>query len=285
MFTSDGEVCLNTYDDPKITPITLKTAGETDKFKNQGFQLSWSNSEDAKPEDRFNLRVICDNASGEKKTVDDKLKITPENFQNGLEWETLAGINTATYTGPEGCMLFDLNTLIGPILKFMGVIEIILGLLLCFAGRKSIYIAFTTLAFVAITGFVFAMAMNLNLVPGLAQGEKGGLIGVLCGATVIGGIGAYLFHKFAKAWATIIAGGIACAMLVGVLLAGTPASSTIKTVSLVVGFFAGGFIVTKLGKAYVEVGITALIGAIIFFLGIGTFDPNFPSLTADNMKS
>jgi hypothetical protein len=37
MFTSDGEKCLNTYDDPKITPITLKTAGETDKFKNQGF--------------------------------------------------------------------------------------------------------------------------------------------------------------------------------------------------------------------------------------------------------
>lgn len=182
-------------------------------------------------------------------------------------------------------MLFDLKTVTGPILKFMGFIEIILGLLLCFAGCKSIKIAYATLAFIATTGFVFAMAMNLNLIPGLDEGKKGGLIGVLCAASIIGGISAYLFQKFANAWATIIAGGIACAMLVGVLIASTPASSTVKSGSIVVSFFAGGFIVSKLGKAYVEVAITSLIGAIMFFMGIGSFDPNFPSMTSDNLKA
>lgn len=271
-----------TFEEPKITPITLKTAGATDKYKNQGFQLSW-NGVDREKEVTLNLRVICNNPAGEEKK--DVEKLTPALFQNGLEWEQVKTVMSATYTGPEGCMLYDLNTVTGPILKFMGVIEIILGLLLCFAGRKSIYVAFATLAFVATTGFVFAMAMNLNLIPGLSEGKKGGLIGVLCAATIIGGIAAYLFNKFAKAWATIIAGGIACAMLIGVLIASTPASSTVKTVSIVVGFFAGGFIVTKLGKAYVEVGITSLIGAIMFFMGCGSFDPNFPSMTADNMKA
>jgi hypothetical protein len=53
------------------------------------------------------------------------------------------------------------------------------------------------LAFMATTGFVFAMSLNMNLIPGLDEGKSSGLIAALLAACVIGGIAAVLFYKFA----------------------------------------------------------------------------------------
>lgn len=147
-----------------------------------------------------------------------------------------------TITGPE-CILFDLSVLTGPIIKFMGFIQLVFGLVLCFIGRKYLHYSFAALAFMVTTGFVFAMAMNMNMIPGLNEGKKGGLIGVLCLSCVFGAVGAVLFYKFAKKWATTIAGSICGALIVGVLVANSSLSSTIKTVSMVVGFFVSGFMV------------------------------------------
>lgn len=280
-YLSKGNKCEKVYEDPMITPITLKTAGADDRFDNQGFQLTWSAGADADSSEPYNLRVICDNQAGTE-VKDAKVSDKSEVIWNDVVFDSA---HTATYTGPEGCMVFDFDVVTGPIIKFMGFIQLVFGAILCFIGRKWIHYSFAALAFIATTGFVFAMAMNMNLVPGLSQGKSGGLIGALCLSCIIGGCGAVLFYKFAKAWATIIAGAICGALIVGVLVAATPISGSAKMIAEVVGFFVSGFIVTKLGKAFVEVGITSIIGAIMFFMGVGSFDPNFPSLTADDLKA
>jgi hypothetical protein len=53
---------------------------------------------------------------------------------------------------------------------------------------------------------------------------------------------------------------------------------------MVAGFFISGIAVSRVGAGFVEVAITSIIGAIMFFIGVGSFDPNFPKLTASNIK-
>jgi len=228
------------------------------------------------------MRFICNNPTGAESKDKKKDEDKSATFWNDVVFEEP---QTFTYTGPEGCMLFSMNTVTGPISKAMGFIQIVCGLFLAFYGRKFLHISLTVIAFLAATGMTFAMAFNLNLIPGLSEGKSGGLIAALCVSCVVGGLAAWLFRKVIKEWGIILAGSVCGALIAGMLLAATPLSGTIKTGAMVVAFFVSGAIIKNVGKAFVEVAITSIIGSIMFFMGVGSFDPNFPSLTASNIKS
>lgn len=63
--------------------------------------------------------------------------------------------------------MLNLQTILGPILKFSGFIEIAAGFFLMFCGRPLLKYAVILLLFIGITGGVFMVSYNLGAINGL----------------------------------------------------------------------------------------------------------------------
>lgn len=123
------------------------------------------------------------------------------------------------YEGYEGCMMFDLDVVWGPISKFSGVILLVLGGFLCFIGGKFIRVSFAIFVFLAVSLFMFAIIYNLNLIGGLNEGNLTTfiIVGLVC--MIVGGLVAYYTQKFANDWFVPIGGAVGAAALATLVLA------------------------------------------------------------------
>lgn len=188
-----------------------------------------------------------------------------------------------TYKGLEGCPLFDLNVLLAPLARVSGVLEIAVGLLLVFAGARSVDITFGLSVFMVVSACCFALCYNLGLSSMILEGNIGVTIGIACVCAVVGGLAGHFSRKFAKEYFVQIIGAFAAGALAGVLLAPFDIPSWANIAIIVVAAMVA-YKFVKEGKKYARAGVTAFLGAVLLCHGISSFLGGFPSLSVDDLK-
>lgn len=96
-------------------------------------------------------------------------------------------------SGPDNCKLpinlgafYDFVNKLAP---FLGIILILVGIIMTFAGAKFLLLVITALTFIAVTGLVFLVFYNLFLGSNSSQGV---MVTVLVIALIAGGAASYL---------------------------------------------------------------------------------------------
>lgn len=183
----------------------------------------------------------------------------------------------------------DFLKLIGPVMKFAGVIEIIAGLVLCFKGIDFIKFAVTFLVWIFFTSLLFGFCLNFGLISMTKGGSLGIIIGFLLGAGVISLLPGFIAYKYSSAgWDVATIGGLVGAIVLLLLVKGfwkkcpKGAFYGIGIAGLVLGAIIG----QKLAKFVKSIG-TAIIGAFLIVHGVGQFAGGFPAIftSANNLKS
>jgi len=110
------------------------------------------------------------------------------------------------YKGKEGCV--DVHMPIAAVLKavgpFFGVIAIVFGALMTYAGAKFLFIVLSFMVAILTSSISFLMIFNL-FVPVTAS--KGTVGGILAGCAILGGVVTFLTYKITiKAAVPVIAG-------------------------------------------------------------------------------
>lgn len=181
-----------------------------------------------------------------------------------------------THLGPQNCKskTIDFAKFVDAVSPFLGIILIVGGGGLTFAGAKLILIAFMLLVGLGAAGALFMVTSNLFMPVGSSQGLY---IGVLLVCLTLGGILGYLSQKFAKAWATTLlatwAGFVAISLLTKA--AGIYNPTAILCLSIA-GAVGGGLLGKKLDKHIKSFG-TAFIGSYLLIRGIGVYAGGYPS--------
>ena len=163
----------------------------------------------------------------------------------------------------------------------MGIIFILLGALMTFAGAKFLFylVAVCIAFFVTIAFYLFFS--NLFFGPSTEIGLK---VFVLILALAFGGTAAYFGYKFTRAWAIAIVAAGAGVMAFKLLLS---LCGVMNNYVECVYFLAGAVIGALIGKKFnnfVRTIGTAFIGSYILMRGFGFIFDGFPN-TIDDLKA
>jgi hypothetical protein len=158
---------------------------------------------------------------------------------------------------------------------FAGIIFILFGGVMCFAGSKFLFWIITTLIFVVSDALMFLLAFNLFID---LKSPTGLVIGVLCFTTVVAGLIAYFGNKAAQKLAVPILGGCAGAALLDITVKTFDVTNVyVNMAALVIGGAGGAYAGLHLDR-HVKTISTAIIGSFLFFRGLGFYLPGYPGM-------
>jgi len=160
--------------------------------------------------------------------------------------------------------------------KFIGVILLVNGVCMAFAGSKYLFLAIGSLIFFGVSGLVFGVVNNLGLIT--MSSPKGLVIGLTIASGIVGALAAYFGYQIAQGYAaSIVAGAVgAC---IAIMLTGGVKNKTVKLGIIFVSIFAGIYI-GKMYNKYVKSIGTAVIGATMLMVGVAQYDPEAPEIFA-----
>jgi len=157
---------------------------------------------------------------------------------------------------------------VGP---FFGVIAILFGLLMTYAGAKFMFVVLSILVAGLTTGLSFLLIFNL-FVPVTAS--KGVVGGILFACFLLGGIVTYfVYHITIRAAVPVLAG--ICGMFLMLALYGLTKMRIpiVRILFMVAGFALGSFFGHK-AQGHVKTIGTAFIGANIIIRGVSMYAGN-----------
>jgi len=160
--------------------------------------------------------------------------------------------------------------------KFIGVILLVNGVCMAFAGSKFLFLALASLIFFAVSGLVFGIVSNLGFIT--LSSPKGLVIGLTIASGIVGGIAAFFGYQLAQKYAaSIVAGAVgAC---IALMLTGGVANKTIKLGIIFVAIIVGVYLGKQFNKYVKSIG-TAIIGATMLVIGVAQYDPEAPEIFA-----
>jgi len=175
--------------------MTLRETTETDGTVSKiGWNLNWTSAEKCGDGNyTVNVEATCDN------------KATTPTYQLSTSGSS-ACMTKFDYSGKEGCV--DIHMPIAAVLKavgpFLGVVTIVFGALMTYAGAKFLFIVLSFLVATITASVSFLMIFNL-FVPVTAS--KGTVGGILAACAILGGVVTFLTYKITiKAAVPVIAG-------------------------------------------------------------------------------
>lgn len=257
--------CEQSFHNPYFSGVRDYNNKEKETFN--GYELTF-HSEQSETY-KFHLKVMCTKGDEEKRATKDIVQIG----ENGEE-------RYYTYYGPEGCAIADINpsAISQALSKFMGAIEIVLGLVLCFLGSKFIFYVIRFLIFIAVNAFTWLFCYNLNIVK-FESGNK--MVFVVAVVALVAGIAvAHYLGNFAERYGVAILSGFCGAAIAFVLLANLRINSVTKQTIMIITGIAFVYFGANYNKYVKSVG-TACIGAFFFMHGIGQYAGGFPELMDD----
>mmetsp|Transcript_11081 Transcript_11081/g.18555 ORF Transcript_11081/g.18555 Transcript_11081/m.18555 type:complete len:225 (-) Transcript_11081:62-736(-) len=159
--------------------------------------------------------------------------------------------------------------------RFIGAIEIVLGLVMCFLGSKFIFYVLRGLIFAGVNAFIWLMCYNLNLVKFNSGNGQLIIIGLFA---LVAGVGlAYALGNAAEKYGVAIIAGFSGAAIMFILLANVRISAFEKEIICIVT----GILFIYFGKnynKYVKSAGTATIGSFFCMHGLGQYLGGFPDL-------
>jgi len=261
-YMMEGGECL--YSFPKGEFAGIDDPENEDKTK--GFTLTYVSNEnctsDASKKFTFTINAVCDRNGTEKTTGYKKNVCNAE----------------ITHTGKEACAALSFNiddffTAIGP---FLGIILLVFGTAMTFAGNKLLLLAFAALIFLGVTGATFMVVYNLFL----SNATMGVYVTVAIISSILGGVAAYFSQKFAKAWATTLLAAWAGFVAISFLVKLVGIYNQYATFTLtIIGTGLAAYFGRKLDKHIKSFG-TAFIGSYLLIRGIGVYAGGYPSESA-----
>jgi len=178
-----------------------------------------------------------------------------------------------TYTGKSGCIAFNGNAFLDAIKPYTGVLMILIGGLMTFAGAHFLFQLVSTFVAMITTIVLYLIISNLFFGNKTAAWMK---VIVLVLALTVGAGAFYVSYKFGQRFAIPIVAGAGGAF--GFKLISNVAGLRNEYAAIAVmvfGIIAGVFIGIKF-NFYVKTIGTAFLGAYIFTRGAGFFFGGFP---------
>jgi hypothetical protein len=180
---------------------------------------------------------------------------------------------SVTYTGKQGCVAFNGNAVWNAIKPFSGVLLILVGGLMTFAGCKFLFQLVSAVVTLVTTILFYLIVSNLFFTIKTGAGLK---IGLLVVAIALGLGAAYISYKLTTKYAIPIvaaaAGGFGFKLITNV--AGLRNEYAVIAV-LVLGVIVGAYVGVKLNEFVRTIG-TAFLGSYILIRGAGFFFGGFP---------
>jgi len=180
---------------------------------------------------------------------------------------------SATYTGKAGCIAFNGNAVWDAIKPFTGVILILVGGLMTFAGAKFLFQLVSAVVTLVVTIVFYLVVSNLFFGLKTTAGPK---IGLLVAALLLGIGAAFLSYKLTIKFAIPIVAGVGGGF--GFKLVSNLAGIRNEYAAigiLVLGICAGAYLGYKLNEFVRTIG-TAFLGSYILIRGAGFFFGGFP---------
>ena len=163
------------------------------------------------------------------------------------------------------------------IAPYIGIVLIVIGALLLFAGARFVLISFGAVVFFVSSYFLFIFVYGF-----LPQGSTSiyALVGLVLASIFVGVVAAIAASKFAEFWGTTVigvGGGVALALFV--LTFAKVKTEWITIVASVAAGLIGGILGKKFNKQVRCIG-TSLIGAFILVRGVAFYVGNWPTSTS-----
>jgi hypothetical protein len=163
------------------------------------------------------------------------------------------------------------------IAPYIGIVLIVVGALLLFAGARFVLISFGAVVFFVSSYFLFIFVYGF-----LPQGTTSiyALVGLVLASIFVGVVAAIAASKFAEFWGTTVigvGGGVALALFV--LTFAKVTTEWITIVASVAAGLIGGILGKKFNKQVRCIG-TSLIGAFILVRGVAFYVGNWPTSTS-----
>ena len=254
---------LYTFGDAQIE--TLKQAADV-KVPVQGWTITYTSKEktcgDAKEAFVITMTGTCDETATTKSTL------------VAAAGGTTTCAAKVDFVGKEACPTeIPIQKALGALGPFYGVILLVVGSLMCFAGRKFVFIVLGSVigfvAFAVLFGLSYALFLPVDISTGL-------LAGVIFVCALIGGALSYGTFKFTKAYTVQILAGVAGAVIFVMLGKMAKLHKAYFTyIFAIIGAAVGVFLGTKFNKV-VKSGATALIGSYLMVWGVGQYAPGYP---------
>jgi len=186
-----------------------------------------------------------------------------------------------TITSAAGCVAVDGAAFFKAIEPYMGVIGILVGGLMAFAGAKFLPGLFAATIGVFVTVAFYAICNNLFFTLKTGTGIKVFVLIIALGLSVAA---SYFGYKFASNWAVSVVAALAGAMGFKLLLSLCGVMNDwAQLAAIILGAVAGAFIGRKV-TYYVRTIGTAFLGSYILMRGCGFVFGGFPN-SADDMKN
>lgn len=178
------------------------------------------------------------------------------------------------YSGPQGCETATIKG-VKTFEKFIGVIALVAGLVLCFYGAAILPIALGFLVFFLVTGFVMGLG---NVLTDYYSGSMTPILSFAAVGAICGAVASYCFTKIYKEWGSALLalfGGLIVSMLLLMLV---NLSATVQIILAVIICSIFVFIGKKYDN-YIKAYGTAGVGAFLTVYGIASFFDMAPSLS------
>ena len=155
--------------------------------------------------------------------------------------------------------------------KFIGIISIVVGLALAFAGSKFIPLVLGVLLGSGVFFFCF-------LIGAVVINGTGAMIGLTVVGLILGGAAGYFGYKVLERYGTRVLAFVSAA--IGIMLLTTLIPQIPPAGKLAAAFVGGifGFVLSGYAKAYIESIGTAIIGSGMFVLGLDQYLPGLPDV-------
>lgn len=179
----------------------------------------------------------------------------------------------------HGCETINLGFL-EVVRKFMGVVEILFGIFLCFVGARFYELVVQLLA--GFAGFVVILGLG-NTFFTLGGASKVPLIATVIVGIIAGLAAGYFSKTFIKAWGTILLMVLVGASLGFMVTSAFVMAAWLKYIIIAAIAAVAGYFGHKLGELIEMVG-TAVIGAALLTHGAGAYIGGFPSMGEQALK-
>ena len=254
-FLSQGGKCVYSFGHAQLQ--LAETEKEMAKF---AFMMNFTSDQDCKTEGGEGKFAVTVQAVCQKPNADPKATplVDPKWSTAGLK-KCSAVLKVKT---EAACIKITDLAAFMVVLKFLGVILIVLGALMTFAGAKFLFYAIAAIIMVGVSGASFVLAFNLFLSSLSGVVQVAGLVGCI----LLGCAASYFTYQLAQSYAAAI---ISTAVGVSIALAVTSAmkNPVVKAVVLVLGGLVGFYIGKTFNKYVKSIG-TAVIGSTMLVAGI-----------------
>ena len=250
--------CKYTFQEPKFTGIQDKS--NEDRVEYMGFKIDFESQTECATDENYSweIQVTCADEFAFKKN------------------ERVNSCKTISYyEGKEGCAIFDFgeNTAIKFVKKFLGIFEILAGIILCFFGSKFIFYVLRFLVFVLVNLVAWGLCYNLHIIR---SDSKPGLLIALGVVTLAGGIAvAHYFGNFAEKYGMAILSGCAGAFIMFMITANLDLKALYKEI-LIGATAVGAIYIGKMYNKFIKSAGTAIIGSFFLMHGLGQYIGGFP---------